>query len=355
MKLVFRYLKKYWYMALLASAFMVGEVYVDLLQPRMMAQIVDEGILGKSTGGQPNVQLVISTGLQMMFIVFAGGLSGILSGLFANITGQRSANEIRKECFERIMHFSFEQTDDFSTGSLITRITNDVSQVQQLIMQLIRSFVRSSMLFIGGTIALLSLDLRFGVVAACAFPFIILDIVFIIWRTNPLFFRLQESLDKLNSLIQEDVNGIRVVKAFRQEKTEEDRFGAANQNLVDTQFHVQILMSFLRPVMNIVLNFAIAAIIYVSISPVKEGSLEPGTVMAAVTYISLILNGMRMMAMIFQTISRGVASSKRLQEILNTQSDIKQEPLAMTGDGSRGSVRFAYYFIYCILNNSFIF
>ena len=340
MKLLFRYLRKYWYMALLAAAFMVGEVYVDLYQPRMMAAIVDKGILGLSNNGTSDLHFILITGIKMLLVVILGGLFGLLSAVFTNLTGQGSGNEIRKLCFSRIMHFSFEQTDDFSTGSLITRITNDVTQVQQLIMQMIRGLVRCLMFFIGGTGALLSLDLSFGVIVACAFPLILIDIIFVVWRTNPLFTVLQESLDKLNNIIQENVTGIRVVKAFIQEKNEKQRFDEANRHLVDTQFNVQMLLSFLRPVMNIVLNIAVVGIIYVGSIQVKEGSAAPGTVMAAITYISQILNGMMMLAMIFQTLSRGLASSKRLQEVIDTQSEIRQEPLPAEGDGSRGSVRF---------------
>ena len=341
LKLVFRFMKKYWYMALLAAGFMIAEVYVDLCQPRMMALIVDEGILGLSSGGVSDLGLVVSTGLKMLLVVIAGGLCGLLSALFTNMTGQGCGNEIRKLCFNRIMHFSFEQTDDFSTGSLITRITNDVTQVQQLIMQLIRGLVRCLMFFIGGTAALLSLDLSFGVIVACAFPLILIDIVFVVWRTNPLFTVLQESLDRLNSIIQENVTGIRVVKAFIQEKREGERFDEANRNLVDTQFNVQMLLSFLRPVMNIVLNIAVVGIIYVGSVQVQKGTVAPGTVMAAITYLSQILNGMMMLAMIFQTISRGMASSRRLQAVIDTESEIRQESnISSVSEGSRGSVRF---------------
>ena len=339
MKLIFRFMKKYWHMALLASAFMIGEVFIDLLQPRMMAEIVNEGILGLSNNGQPDIHIIVNTGIRMMLVVICGGLCGLLSAVFTNITGQGAGNDIRKFCFDRIMSFSFTQTDDFSTGSLITRITNDVTQVQQLIMQLIRGLVRCLMFFIGGSAALLSLDMSFGVIVACAFPLIIIDVSFVVWRTNPLFTVLQESLDRLNNIIQENVTGIRVVKAFVQEKNEAERFDEANRHLVDTQFNVMMLLSYLRPVMNIVLNFAVAGIIYVGSNQVQKGDIAPGSVMAAITYISQILNGMMMLAMIFQTLSRGLASTKRLQEVIDTESEIKQEQLPMEGDGSRGSVR----------------
>ena len=340
MKLLFRFMKKYWYMALMASAFMIGEVFIDLYQPRMMARIVNEGILGISNGGQPDMQLIVSTGIRMLLVVIAGGLCGLLSAVFSNMTGQGAGNDIRKLCFERFMYFSFEQTDEFSTGSLITRITNDVTQVQQLIMQLIRGLVRCLMFFVGGSAALLSLNMSFGVIAACAFPLILIDIIFVVWRTNPLFTVLQESLDRVNNIIQENVTGIRVVKAFIQEKSEEQRFDDANRQLVDTQFSVQMLLSFLRPVMNIVLNMAVVGIIYVGSFRVQEGSIAPGNVMAAITYISQILNGMMMLAMIFQTLSRGLASTRRIQEVIDTQSDIVKEELPAESGGTRGSVRF---------------
>ena len=316
---------------------MMAEVYVDLYQPRMMEVIVDRGILGVGNSGIPDMQLILSTGIRMLLVVLAGGVFGLLSAVCTNIAGQGCGNLLRKACFSRIMHFSFEQTDDFSTGSLITRITNDVTQVQQLIMQLIRGLVRCLMFFFGGTWALLRLDLSFGVIVACAFPLILIDIIFVVWRTNPLFTVLQESLDRLNSIIQENVSGIRVVKAFIQEKSEARRFAGANRQLVDTQFNVQMMLSFLRPVMNIVLNIAVVGIIYVGSVQVRDGDLAPGTVMAAITYISQILNGMMMLAMIFQTLSRGTASANRLQEVILAESAIRRETFSPDSAGTGGA------------------
>ena len=323
MKTIWRYVRKYWLFAVLASGFMVAEVYVDLLQPDMMARIVNEGILGIGNNGVSNLPLILSTGLRMLLVVVAGGLFGFLSGMFSNVTGYSCANDLRKSCFSRIMYFSFGQTDKFTTGSLITRVTNDVDQVRSLIMQMIRGLVRCAMFFVGGTMALLRLDMSFGVIVACALPLILIDIIFVVWRTNPLFLLLQQNLDRLNSMIQEDVTGIRVVKAFVQEDSEEGRFAVANQDLVNTQFNVQMMLSFLRPVMNIVLNLAVVAILYVGGVQVRDGSLAPGSVMAAITYISQILNGMMMLAMIFQTISRGATSARRLEEVLLTDADIR--------------------------------
>ena len=351
-----KFAAKYWPLVLLGPLFMVLEVSVDLFQPRMMEVIVDRGILGIGNGGLSDIHLVISTGIRMILLVIAGGCFGILSGVCANVAGQSFGNNIRKACFTRIMHFSFEQTDAFSTGSLITRITNDVTQIQQLFMQAIRGFVRCMMFFVGGTIALLTLDLSFGQVLLIAFPLIFLDVIFVFIKTNPLFSLLQKKLDDLNNIIQENVSGIRVVKAFVQEKREEARFENANQALVGTQFRVELLLSFMRPVMNIVLNLSVVAIIYVGSLRVQDGSIAPGTVMAAVTYITQILNGMMTLAMIFQTLSRGIVSASRLSEILSTDPaitggsyngkstpDIKMEYTEASGSGIvPGCLRFEH-------------
>ena len=329
---------KYWHFALLAIMFMICEVTVDMIQPKLMATIVDDGILGLSGNGQPDLQLISSTGVIMLLVVLAGGLSGILSGTMANLCSQRFGNDIRKKCFERIMHLSFEQTDAFTTGSLITRITNDVTQLERLVQQSVRGFVRCIMFMVVGTITLLSLNQHFLVILAIAFPLVLIDIIFILWRTNPLFMRLQKRIDNMNTVIRENINGARLVKAFIQEDREEDRFAKANQALVKTQLRILILMSYLRPVMNIILNLATVALIWIGAIHVQRGGMQPGEVMAAVTYISQILNGMMMLAMIFQTLSRGTASYRRIKEVIDTEPVIQDGPA--TTVPSDGSVEF---------------
>lgn len=327
---MFSYAKKYLFLALLGAGFMVAEVALDLVQPRMMARIVNEGILGVGGAGRPDISLVLSVGIRMILLVFLGSLAGILSAVFVNLTAQNAGNDIRKDCFSRIMHFSFQEVDHFSTGSLITRTTGDVDQVQRLFSLMIRSVVRCAMFFVGGTYALVSLNLSFSVVLAVAMPLILADIIFIVWKTNPLFNLLQKKMDNLNSVIQEDITGIRVVKSFVQEERESARFDGAQDELLQTQFKVTVLMSFLRPVMNIVLNLGIVAIIAIGGVQVRAGSILPGTVMAAITYISQILNGMMMLAMIFQTVSRGMVSAKRLTEIVADEPDLKEGLLHLT-------------------------
>ena len=318
-----KYMKKYWIFALLAAGFMIAEVYIDMMQPRLMARIVDEGILGLNNNGIPDLSLITRIGIRMILVVLAGGICGALSGVTGNICSQGYGNKIRKVCFDRIMHLSFEQTDKFTTGSLITRITNDVSQVERLVQQLVRGFIRSLMFLVVGSMTLLSLNVHFLIVIAIAFPLVILDVAIVLVRVSPMFTKLQAKLDKLNTVIQETIGGARVVKAFVQEKREKERFGEANENLVDTQLRVMLTMSFLRPAMNIILNLATVALIQIGAIQVERGGMLPGEVMAAVTYITQILGGMMMLAMIFQVMTRGMASAKRIKEVINTTPSIQ--------------------------------
>ena len=324
-----KYMRKFWIFAILAAGFMIAEVSVDMWQPRLMADIVDNGILGLSGDGTPNIPLITSVGIKMILVVLLGGLCGMLSGTAANICSQGFANVVRKKCFEKVMELSFQQTDQFTTGSLITRITNDVSQVERLVQQLVRGFIRSLTFLIVGTITLLSLNQNFLIVIAIAFPLVLLDVFLVLRKINPLFTEVQTKLDNMNTVIQEDIGGTRVIKAFVQEEREKKRFNNTNQDLVDTQLKVLMTMSILRPAMNIILNLATVALIRIGAIQVEGNFMQPGEVMAAVTYISQILGGMMMLAMLFQMLSRGIASGKRLNEILKSEPAIK--PGSYTG------------------------
>ncbi|MCR5215720.1 MAG: ABC transporter ATP-binding protein/permease [Lachnospiraceae bacterium] len=319
---MFQYVKRYMGYGILAILLMVGEVSADLYQPRMMAVIVNEGILGLGTGNVPNMELVLSMGLRMILVVVLGGISGILCGICSNITAQNFGNDVRKDCFRKVMNLSHSQTDQFTIGSLITRITSDITQVQRLVAQSVRGAVRCMMFFVVGSMALVSMDVAFSKVIMIALPLILMEVLWILYRTTPLFSKLQEKLDGLNTVIQEDIAGARVIKAYIQEDREINRFEEHNKDLAGTQFRVLLYISMMRPVMNIILNLATVAIIWIGGVEVAEGRIAPGTVMAAVTYLSQILNGMMMMALLFQTFSRGMASQKRLMEVLQTESEI---------------------------------
>lgn len=341
-----KYLKKYWFFALLAPVFMIGEVSMDLLQPELMSRIIDDGVLGLNNGGVGNLNTVITIGLKMIGFVALGGICGIMSGVFANLCAQQFGNDVRKAVFKRIMEFSFEQTDKFSTGSLITRVTNDITQLQNFVMQCLRGFVRTSMLFIGGIACMVSLNMEFGIIIACALPFVAVCVVYFIAKANPKFTVLQKKLDKVNNVMQENVSGARVVKAYVKEDYETERFEKANNELVSTQLDVLLLFSYMTPIMNIILNLSVVAVIKVGGIQVSAGSATPGNVMAAITYCSQVLNAVMRMTMIFQTASRGIASKKRVMEIINCEPAIKSgtynKETAVKGKVEFKNVSFAY-------------
>lgn len=341
-----KYLKKYWFFALLAPVFMIGEVSMDLLQPELMSRIIDDGVLGLNNGGVGNLNTVITIGLKMIGFVALGGICGIMSGVFANLCAQQFGNDVRKAVFKRIMEFSFEQTDKFSTGSLITRVTNDITQLQNFVMQCLRGFVRTSMLFIGGIVCMVSLNMEFGIIIACALPFVAVCVVYFIAKANPKFTVLQKKLDKVNNVMQENVSGARVVKAYVKEDYETERFEKANNELVSTQLDVLLLLSYMTPIMNIILNLSVVAVIKVGGIQVSAGSATPGNVMAAITYCSQVLNAVMRMTMIFQTASRGIASKKRVMEIINCDPAIKSgtynKETAVKGKVEFKNVSFAY-------------
>ena len=334
-----KYLRKYWIFGLLAALGMAGEVMADIVQPAQMAHIVDDGILGIGRGGMTDLGLITSTGIRMILIVIGGALSGVFSGAMANICAQNYGNDLRKASFARIIHFSFEQTDKFTTGSLITRVTNDITQMENMVRQSVRGAVRCFMFLIVGTATLVRMNPHTGLIMACVVPLILLDIAFVLLRVTPLFGILQSRLDRMNSVMQEDVNGARVVKAFIQEDKEAERFGQSNKALVDTQFQTLVLIAFLRPVMNIILNLAAVAVIRIGAVDVQAGTLRPGEVMASITYLQLILQGLRMLAMIFQTMSRGFASAGRISEIHRTEPVLRdpEKDTAMLSGSEAGA------------------
>ena len=329
-----KYLKKYWLFCLLAPLFMVCEVAMDLLQPDLMARIVDEGVL------RSDFALIVHVGVRMILCVLAGGAFGVTCGVFANIAAQGFGNDLRKDLFGRIMSLSFEQTDRFTTGSLITRLSNDVTQVQNMVGLAIRGLVRNGVMFVGGVFMLWRQSPRFALVAACGMPFILLLIVFFLRKASPLFRIVQEKLDGVNHVMQEDVAGARVVKAYVKEEYELDRFDRANDALCRENLRVQTLLAFLGPCMNIIMNICVVAVILVGGITVKnEGGQTPGSIMAAITYLTQILGGIGFLANIFQTFTRAKASADRINEVMHSDPSVT-DGADTQRESARGTVEF---------------
>jgi ATP-binding cassette subfamily B protein len=230
------------------------------------------------------------------------------------------------------MSLSIEQTDKFTTGSLVTRMTGDIAMMVEFVEMILRMFVRAPMFLIGGTIMLLSLNIKFGTVLLCALPVLLLTLVLVLARAVPMYSIVQKKLDRVNAVVQENVSGARVVKAYVREEYEVDRFSHANAEMRDVNYRVLRMMSVLHPVMNIVQNLAILAIIALGGIAISDGvdGMSTGTLMAGINYVTTILHSVMMVTMMFQSVSRAMASGKRINEILDT------EPVIADGQVSAG-------------------
>lgn len=335
---VLRYLKPYWVFALLCPLAMILEVSMDLLQPTLMSDIVDNGILGDAAADE-NLRYVLITGLKMLIFSLIGCFGGIASAAFGTAAAQKMGNDLRKDAFAKVMHMSFQQTDKFTTGSLVTRLTNDITAIQEFVAMSLRMFVRTGMQFIGGIAVILTLNVNFGIVLVISLPVQLIAVAIIMKKASPLFSIVQSRLDKVNSVVQENVSGARVVKAFTREEYEINRFDNANTDLMTTNLKVQKLLATLNPILMIIMNASVIAIIMIGGFQVEAKAMQVGEVMAAVTYITQILMSVMMVGMMFQQVSRSAASMKRVNEVLSTNPVISDGNKSADSDNS-GTVEF---------------
>ncbi|MBE5931499.1 MAG: ABC transporter ATP-binding protein [Lachnospiraceae bacterium] len=298
---------------------MMGEVFADLMQPKLMSGIVDRGLENGDMG------YVIRTGLLMLLIVLVGGFFGVCCAYTAARAAQSFGKDLRVHAYKKVMALSIEQTDDFTTGSLVTRMTNDIAMVVEFVEMLLRMCVRAPMFFIGGALMMLTLDLSFGVVLACALPVMIIMVAFILMKATPLFSVVQKKLDKVNSVVQENVGGARVVKAYGQEEYEIKRFEGVNDELRGTNFKVLKIMALFGPVITLVMNFAVIAIIYIGGFQIhiENAGMSTGSIMAAISYVTQILMSVMMVSMMFQSVSRAMASASRINEVIDADPVIE--------------------------------
>ena len=306
-----KYLKPYALFAVLTPLSMVGEVLGDLLQPKLMSKIVDDGVLGQ------DMDLIIRTGLLMLLVLIGGGACGIAASAFGGIASQSFSRDLRVDVFKRVMGLSFEQTDKFTTGSLVTRLTADITAIQQMVDFMLRMLVRDSLLFFGGIIMM----------------------IVILKKANPYYSIVAKRLDSVNSVVQENVTGARVVKAYVREDTEEKRFDDANISLMESNLRVQTLMAILQPLLMIILNLSVIAVIVIGGWQGQAQAMKVGEVMAAITYLTQVLHGVMMMSMMFQTLAKASASANRLREVLETDPVIKSGSVSLS-DKTGGTVSF---------------
>lgn len=318
-----KYVRKYWHLCLLTSVMVILETVVDLWQPHLMAGIVDDGVLGR------NMPLIISLGIRMIIIVIGGGVTGILGSIFGNMAGQGVGYDIRRDLFNRTMHLSFDQTDTFSTGSLINRLSDDVTRVQDSVKVAFRGIARYAFMLLGGIYMLYRQSPPFALIAICALPFLVFFIVFFLKRSTKMFVTVQKKLDGITGIMQEDVQGARVIRTYVTEDRESERFEKANTSMFDSSLKVQRLLAFLTPCMNIVLNLCVVAIILIGgIDSQNAGNISPGHVMAGITYFAIILTGASVLGNLSQTFIRAKASWGRIREVLLCEPTITDGTLS---------------------------
>ncbi len=351
MKKTLRYLKPYWFLAVISPILMICEVTADLCLPKLMSFIVNFGVEGISytdpekgsafaafiiklvLGDEPSrMGIIILFGALMLLVTLAGGFVGTFCAYTAAKASQGFGNDLRRDAYGRVMSLSVEQTDKFTTGSLITRMTNDITILVEFVEHMLRMVVRSPMFLVGGIIMLLTLNLDFGVVLLCTLPVQVVAMVLIIRRAVPLFGVVQTKLDRINSVSRENIGGARVIKAYVREDYECERFEAANEDMKSTNLRVQMLLVWLNPILIVSLGVATVAIIYIGGWQVNinAAGMTTGDIMAAITYVTQVVNSLMMLTMIFQTISRAGASARRVCEVLDS------EPVIRGGEESEG-------------------
>lgn len=325
---MWKYIKKYLHFMVLAGLCMVCEISMDLFQPALMTTIVDDGVLGLNNGGIGDMHVILTYGLLMVGLAVLGGIGGALCGMFGNIASESAGNAMRKDAFRNIMRFSFPQVDRFGTGALITRVTNDITQVQNMLMQMVRGAIRTSIMFLGSIYFMFRLYPQFGVIVLCVLPFALCVILVCLKKATPHFSEMQTQLDHVNAILQEDISGIRIIKACVREVYEKLRFGKTNDKLISSQLRVLVIFAFMSPVMNALMYIVVIAILLVGSVQVGGAGATPGAIMGAITYTTQLLNSVLSLVMLFQNISRGLVSWKRVREILTSQPELKDGSFA---------------------------
>ncbi len=330
------YLKPYWIFCIISPLLMAGEVLIDLFQPKLMSIIVDESISGKPF--EEIMPTVVSIGLIMLLTVAVGGLCGALSAYTAGVASERFGDDLRRDGFNKVMSLSLQQTDKFTTGSLVTRLTNDIVALRDLVMTVLRMLIRAPMFLVGGLVMCLSLNVKFGYVMLASIPIQLVVVVIMVKYSHPIFSKVQKKLDNVNSVVQENISGARVVKAYTNEPLEIERFDRANTDYRNTNLSVLRLFALVMPVLMIIMNLAVIAIIYVGGLQAKAQAINVGDVMAAAQYITRVLMAIMMVSHIFQQTSRAQASASRVRVVLES------EPVILGGNVmescEKGTVRF---------------
>ena len=337
------YVKKYWYSFLLGPFFMVLEACGEFILPYINANIID---VGAANGDVP---YIIRNGLFMALLAVFMMITGVLGANFAVRGSVRLGAGVRADVFRQIQKFSFNNIDEFTTGSLITRITNDITQVQNFAQTLLRGMFRSPIMLVGALIMSFALNSKLALVIFIVMPVLALTIFAIIRVASPRYTTMQKALDKLNNNVGETVINQRVIKSFVREEFEKLKFAAVNSDLVEKSTAALKVMLFMQPVSAFAINAATLGVVWVAGKQIMVGDMELGTLTAFITYLSQVLTALNFLANIILQGTRAAASDRRISEVLNAEIDLtddkagKEEKTVNSGSIEFRNVSFRYF------------
>jgi len=331
---LFKYLKPYWLSATMAPLLMVLEVAMDLMQPRMIQRIVDEGI------AQLNLDVVIQTGLLMIGLALLGAVGGVGCTVFTMIASQGFGTDLRSALFRKVQSLSFGNLDRLETGQIITRLTNDVTQVQEVISMMLRIMVRAPMMLVGSVIMAILTSPRLTFLLIVLGPIALAVLVWAINKAYPLYSEVQRRLDKLNTVMQENLAGVRVVKAFVRAAHEIRRFGSANDSLMAQTVHAARTVAVTGPATMLALNLGVVGAVWFGGLQVTYGAMKTGELIAFINYLMRTLMSLTFVSMLVMRAARAEASAERVQEVLSSEPDIQDKPDALTAFAPQGRVVF---------------
>lgn len=337
---LFKFLKPYMFFTIIAPVFMLVEVAMDLAQPMLMSRIIDVGVKNSDKA------YIIWMSVLMCVCALVGIVGGAGNMYFSTKAGYGFAKDLRSAVYRKIQSFSFANVDIFKTGSLITRTTNDVTQIQNAFTSCIRMLVRSPFLCIGGIVSILMISPKLSLVVLTALPFLVILIVVLLKKGHVLFSTMQEKLDRVNTVMQESLSGIRVIKAFARSDHENKKFKKANGDLTESSMKAMRMLSVAFPFVGLIMNVTMIFMYLMGGKMVFSGSLTPGEVMAFSNYITQILISLTMSSFTLMFLSRAGVSFQRVNEVLDTKSDIEDgtnETLSIVkGEVEFRNVSFSY-------------
>jgi len=328
------FLKPYWRWIALAPLLMTLEVAMNLMQPRLIQTIVDQGI------AQLNLHLILQTGLLMVVLTVIGALGGMSNGIFAEMTVQGFSADLRQFLFRKVQTFSFGNLDELDTGQLITRLTNDVTQVQEAILMILRMLVRAPLLLIGSLIMAIVTSPQLAFLPLVLMPIELVAVLWVINRATPLYTIVQDRLDSLNEVMQENLAGVRVVKAFVRAAHEESRFRGANENLTNQSIKAARTVAAMPSFMMMTMNIGIVSVLWFGGKQVMLGNMHIGQIIAFVNYLMTTLFSLMMVSQMVIQLARAQASAKRIQEVIDREPAVQDKSGARRDLPTQGRVAF---------------